>query len=34
VFRHYLLASQARLLEAGYTVRFGQQAILPITKRI
>ena len=34
VFRHYLLASQARLLEAGYTARFGQQAILPITKRI
>jgi hypothetical protein len=34
VFRHYLLASQARLLEAGYTARFGQQAILPITRRI
>jgi hypothetical protein len=27
VLRHYLLASQARLLEAGYTVRFGQAAI-------
>lgn len=34
VFRHYLLASQARLLEAGYTARFGQQAILPIIQRV
>ncbi|MBI1882402.1 MAG: DUF362 domain-containing protein [Chloroflexi bacterium] len=27
VLRSYLLASQARLLEAGYTVRFGYEAI-------
>jgi hypothetical protein len=30
VLRGYLLASQARLLEAGYTVRFGLDAIRPI----
>jgi hypothetical protein len=30
VLRRYLLASQACLLEAGYTVRFGQKAIRPI----
>jgi hypothetical protein len=30
VFRHYLLAAQTRLLEAGYSVRFGQEAICPI----
>lgn len=31
VLRRYLLASQARLLEAGHTVRFGQEAIQPVT---
>lgn len=30
VLRGYLLASQARLLEAGYTVRFGPDAIRPL----
>jgi uncharacterized protein (DUF362 family) len=30
VLRNYLLASQARLLEAGYTVRFGSEAIQPV----
>jgi hypothetical protein len=30
IFRRYLLASQARLLENGYTVRFGQGQIHPI----
>lgn len=30
VLRSYLLASQARLLEAGYTVRFGHKSIQPI----
>jgi uncharacterized protein (DUF362 family) len=34
VVRQYLLASQARLLEAGYTVRFGQGSIRPITMRM
>jgi len=33
VLRHYLLASQARLLEAGYTVRFGQEAITAVNKQ-
>ena len=31
VLRSYLLAAQARLLEAGYTVRFGQNVIRLIT---
>ncbi len=30
ILRSYLLASQARLLEAGYTVRFGHESIQPI----
>jgi len=34
VFRQYLLAAQARLLEAGHTVRFGQASIRPITMRM
>jgi uncharacterized protein (DUF362 family) len=34
VLRRYLLASQARLLEAGFTVRFGHEAIRPITMHI
>jgi hypothetical protein len=34
VLRHYLVAAQARLLEAGYIVRFGEEAIRPITMRV
>jgi hypothetical protein len=30
IFRRYLLASQARLLENGHSVRFGQGQIRPI----
>lgn len=30
VFRRYLIASQTRLLEAGYAVRFGQDAFRPV----
>jgi hypothetical protein len=33
IFRRYVLASQARLLESGYTVRFGQDQIRPIRER-
>jgi hypothetical protein len=34
VLRHYLLASQARLLEAGYTVRFGEESVHAVTMRM
>jgi uncharacterized protein (DUF362 family) len=30
VLRQYLIASQTRLLEAGYAVRFGQDALRPV----
>jgi len=34
VFRHYLLAAQARLLEAGHVVRFGKEAIWPVAVHV
>jgi hypothetical protein len=34
VLRHYLLASQARLLEAGYTVRFGEESVRAVSMRM
>ena len=30
IFRRYVLASQKRLLENGYKVRFGQDQIRPV----
>lgn len=33
IFRRYILASQARLLESGHTVRFGQDQVQPIRQR-
>jgi hypothetical protein len=34
LFRRYLLAAQARMLDAGYTVRFGQEGLELITHAI
>jgi hypothetical protein len=34
VFRRYLLASQARLLDAGYAVRFGQEGLQLVARSV